>query len=143
MSFTPSPAELALVDQIFAKADPHKTGILPGDAALDVFKDTKLPLTVLADIWNIVDDNDNGWLTRKGVAIAVRLMGWAQKGEEITSALIDRRKCKSNLANSIHLLIISYCKLALCRRSKEFTCLCHSRARGSYRPCLHLLIYLR
>jgi len=92
-SFTPSSAELALVTQILDKADPQKLGLLTGDAALKVFEGTKLPPTVLSDIWNIVDGGDNGWLSRKGVAIAVRLMGWAQKGEKVTEALIHRREC--------------------------------------------------
>jgi epidermal growth factor receptor substrate 15 len=92
MSFTPSQNELAVVTQIFAKADPQKLGILTGDAALKVFGGAKLPPTVLGEIWSIADEDNNGWLPRKGVAIAVRLMGWAQKGEKITEALVSRRE---------------------------------------------------
>lgn len=92
-SFSPSPAELALVTQIFAKADPQKIGILTGDAALKVFGGAKLAPTVLGEIWNIADEDNNGWLPRKGVAIAVRLMGWAQKGEKVTQVLVNKREC--------------------------------------------------
>lgn len=91
-SFTPSPAELALVTQIFAKADPQKIGILTGDAALKVFGGAKLPPTVLGEIWSIADEDNNGWLPKKGVTIAVRLMGWAQKGEKVTQSLINKRQ---------------------------------------------------
>jgi epidermal growth factor receptor substrate 15 len=94
-SFTPTLAEVALVTQIFLKADPQKKGILTGDAALEVFgpQRAKLPLTILAAIWSIVDGSGNGLLSRKEIAIAVRLMGWAQKGEKVTMALIDKREC--------------------------------------------------
>lgn len=90
--FTPSPAELALVTQLFAKADPQKIGILTGDAALKVFGGAKLTPIVLGEIWSIADEENNGWLSRKGVAIAVRLMGWAQKGEKVQQSLINKRK---------------------------------------------------
>lgn len=91
-SFTPSPAELALVTQIFLKADPQKVGILTGDAALKVFSGARLQTTVLGEIWSIADEDNNGWLPKKGVAIAVRLMGWAQKGEKVTQALVNKRE---------------------------------------------------
>lgn len=90
--FNPSPAELALVSQIFLKADPQKIGILTGDAALKVFGGANLQPTVLGEVWNIADEENNGWLSKKGVAIAVRLMGWAQKGEKMTQALVNRRE---------------------------------------------------
>ncbi|KIM88114.1 hypothetical protein PILCRDRAFT_248113 [Piloderma croceum F 1598] len=89
-SFTPSSAELGLVTQIIAKADSQKLGLLTGDAALKVFEGTKLPPTILREIWSIADEGNNGWLAHKEVAIAVRLMGWAQKGEVVTKALINK-----------------------------------------------------
>ena len=97
--FTPSPAELALVTQIFAKADPQKIGILTGDAALKVFGGAKLTPIVLGEIWSIADEENNGWLSKKGVAIAVRLMGWAQKGEKVKQSLVNM--CKSPLLQSL------------------------------------------
>lgn len=103
--FTPSPAELALVSQIFIKADPQKIGILTGDAALKVFDGAKLAPIVLGEIWGIADEDNNGWLSKKGVAIAVRLMGWAQKGEKVTQALVNKREFK-HLVNGAYFLII-------------------------------------
>ena len=88
--FTPTPAELALVNQIFAQADTQKIGILTGDVAVRVFGGAKLVPTALGEIWNIADEDNNGFLTRKGVAVAVRLMGWAQKGEKISPALLSK-----------------------------------------------------
>ncbi|KAJ7236710.1 hypothetical protein B0H12DRAFT_1212316 [Mycena haematopus] len=89
-SFSPTPAELALTQQIFAHADPKKLGALTGDVAVRVFGGANLTPTVLGEIWQIADESNNGWLSQKGVAIAVRLMGHAQKGEKITSALLSK-----------------------------------------------------
>ncbi|KAF9459355.1 hypothetical protein BDZ94DRAFT_1268459 [Collybia nuda] len=88
--FSPTPAELALVSQIFVHSDPQKHGILTGDVAVRVFGGANLKPTVLGEIWSIADEDNNGFLPRKGVAIAIRLMGWAQKGEKITPALVNK-----------------------------------------------------
>ncbi|KAF9228776.1 hypothetical protein BS17DRAFT_691519 [Gyrodon lividus] len=89
-SFTPTSPELALVNQIFAQADTQKIGILTGDVAVKVFGGAKLAPTVLGEVWGIADDDNNGFLTKKGVAIAVRLIGWAQKGEKVSQALLNK-----------------------------------------------------
>ncbi|KAI0362741.1 hypothetical protein OH77DRAFT_1515924 [Trametes cingulata] len=88
--FAPTPQELALVNQIFALADPQKLGVVTGDAAVKVFGGTKLPPSVLAEVWNIADEDNNGVLTRKGVAVAVRLLGHAQRGERVSEALVNK-----------------------------------------------------
>lgn len=90
-SFYPSPAELGLVSQIFASADPQKIGIVTGDAAVKVFAGAKLSPTVLGEVWAIADKENEGYLTRKGVAIALRLIGHAQKGEAVDEALLSKR----------------------------------------------------
>ena len=89
-SFTPSQAELALVQVIFAKNDPQKLGILTGDVAVKAFQGAQLPPTILGEVWAIADKENNGFLTRKGVAIAIRLIGYAQKGVAVKEALLDR-----------------------------------------------------
>lgn len=95
--FSPTPVELALVSQIFAQGDPQKLGILTGDVAVKIFGGAKLPPTLLGEIWSIADEDNNGWLPKKGVAIAIRLMGWAQKGEKISQELVYKRKCARQL----------------------------------------------
>ncbi len=90
--FTPSPQEVALVNQIFIQADAQKLGVVNGDAAVKVFSGTKLSPTVLAEIWNLADDDNKGVLTRKDVAVAIRLLGHAQRGERVTEAHIHKRK---------------------------------------------------
>jgi epidermal growth factor receptor substrate 15 len=91
-SFSPTAAELALTQQIFAHADPNKLGALTGEVAVKVFGGANLAPTVLGEIWQIADEANNGWLSQKGVAIAVRLMGHAQKGEKVTPALLSKRE---------------------------------------------------
>ncbi|KAI8998893.1 hypothetical protein BD414DRAFT_136979 [Trametes punicea] len=88
--FTPTPQEIALVNQIFAQADPQKLGVITGDAAVKVFSGSKLPPAVLAEVWNIADEDNNGVLTRKGVAVAVRLLGHAQRGERLSESLVNK-----------------------------------------------------
>lgn len=91
-TFNPTTAELGLVNQVFISADPRELGIITGDVAVKVFAGSKLPPAVLGEIWSIADKENNGFLTRKGVAIALRLIGHAQKGEAVTEALVNRRE---------------------------------------------------
>ncbi|TBU28904.1 hypothetical protein BD311DRAFT_757422 [Dichomitus squalens] len=86
--FTPTPAEVAVINQIFAQADTQKLGVITGEGAVKIFSGSKLSPSVLAEIWNIADEDNNGVLTRKGVGIAVRLLGHAQRGETISEALM-------------------------------------------------------
>lgn len=90
-SFSPTQAELALVNGLFAHADPNKLGIITGDAAVKAFGGAKLQPTVLGEIWALADSENNGFLTRKGVAIAIRLIGHAQSGQQVKESLIDSR----------------------------------------------------
>lgn len=89
--FTPSAAEVALVNQIFLQADTQKLGVVTGEAAVKVFGGSKLSPTILAAVWGIADDENNGVLTRKGVAVAIRLLGHAQRGEQVSEELVNKR----------------------------------------------------
>lgn len=89
-NFTPTTAELSLVNQIFAQADKQKLGILTGDVAVKVFGGAKLPGSVLGEIWSLVDEENNGWLSKKGAAMAIRLIAHAQKGEKVSAALVNK-----------------------------------------------------
>jgi len=90
--FSPTHGEVALVNQIFAKHDPQKFGVITGDVAVKVFGGANLSATALSQIWGIADADNQGFLTRKGVSIAVRLLGWGQKGEAISAELINKRE---------------------------------------------------
>ncbi|KXN90474.1 EH domain-containing and endocytosis protein 1 [Leucoagaricus sp. SymC.cos] len=89
-SFTATPAELALVNQIFAQVDKQKLGILNGDIAVRVFSGANLPGSVLGEIWTIADEENNGWLSKTGAAKALRLIGHAQKGAKVSAALLSK-----------------------------------------------------
>ncbi|KAF8510211.1 hypothetical protein BU17DRAFT_55537 [Hysterangium stoloniferum] len=88
-SFNPTPAEIALTSLIFAAADPQKLGIITGDAAVNILSGANLSHTVLGEIWAIADKDNNGFLTRKGLSIALRLIGYAQQGETVKEVLVD------------------------------------------------------
>jgi hypothetical protein len=90
--FAPSQAEVALTNKIFDKCDPQKLGIITGDTAVVVFTSAKLPPAVLGEVWTIADKENNGFLTRKGVSIALRLLGHAQRGEQVSEALVSKRE---------------------------------------------------
>ncbi|KAI0005866.1 hypothetical protein BJV74DRAFT_874996 [Russula compacta] len=89
-AFSPTQGEVALVNQIFAKHDPQKFGVITGDVAVNVFGSANLSASTLGQIWGIADTDNQGFLTRKGVSIAVRLVGWAQKGEVISPDLLNK-----------------------------------------------------
>ncbi|KAH7103483.1 hypothetical protein BKA62DRAFT_62967 [Auriculariales sp. MPI-PUGE-AT-0066] len=54
------------------------SAILLGDLAVPLFETTGLPMLVLGEVWNVADEVCGGFLTRNGVALALRMMGWAQ-----------------------------------------------------------------
>ena len=89
-NFTPTQAELALVSQVFAVADPQGLGIVQGDAAVKAFSGSNLSPSILGDIWSIADKENNGFLTRKGVAMALRLIAHVQPGEELSEDLLTQ-----------------------------------------------------
>ncbi|KAA1474815.1 hypothetical protein DENSPDRAFT_841458 [Dentipellis sp. KUC8613] len=89
-SFSPTHPESSLVNAIFAKNDPQKFGVITGEVAVSIFGGAKLPSTVLGEIWSLADDENNGFLTRKGVGVAIRLIGWAQNGETVSKDRINK-----------------------------------------------------
>jgi len=115
--FAPSQAEAALTNKIFEKCDLQKLGIINGDAAVSVFNGTKLSAVVLGEVWTIADKDNNGFLTRKGVSIALRLMGHAQRGEQVSEALLLKRE---------------YTRLFLCSNPLGKNSPLHSRAAAKH-----------
>ena len=87
---TLSSAESALVEQIFKKNDTQGFGVIPGDVAVSVFGGSKLPSTVLGEIWSLADNDNKGFLDKQGVAVAVRLIGHAQAGRQVAEALLKQ-----------------------------------------------------
>lgn len=90
MPFNPTGPELQLVNALFTAGDPQKLGIINGENAVGILGRANLPANVLGEIWAIADSDNNGFLTRKGAAIVIRLVGWAQKGEPVTEDLLNK-----------------------------------------------------
>ena len=90
--FSPTPAELTLVSQVFFKADPQNQGFISTDVAVRLCSGAKISPVVIGEIFHISDETKTGKLSRKDIAVAVRLIGWAQKGEKITRSLLTTRK---------------------------------------------------
>jgi epidermal growth factor receptor substrate 15 len=104
VNFVPTPQEQAIVAALFAVGDPQKLGVIQGDSAVQLLSGADLPPAVLGTIWQIADDENNGFLTRKGVAKTVRLLGHAQKGESPTQELLNKRTSHAGLLLHFSLL---------------------------------------
>lgn len=85
-----SPVERSAFAHLFNLADPERTGIVTGDAAVSFFAKSKLPPPVLGQIWAMADSANNGFLTPPSFSIALRLIAHAQRGEPVTDALVKR-----------------------------------------------------
>jgi hypothetical protein len=106
--FVPSQAELALTAKIFEKCDTKKLGIITGEAAVGVLNGTKLSAVVLGQVWAISDKENNGFLTRRGVSIALRLLGHAQRGEPVSESQLSKRKYTRLVHLSGHLGVLIF-----------------------------------
>jgi hypothetical protein len=87
-SFTPTQQELSLAERILLKANALEdseglaTAKLNAESAVEIFLGTKLSPQVLSSVWNEADVGAKGYLTRSEVCVALRLIGWAQSGED-------------------------------------------------------------
>jgi epidermal growth factor receptor substrate 15 len=100
MPITPSQGEQVLVSQIFGKIYLERPRVLTKDAARRVFGGANLPPVVISEILTLADENRDGKLSQNEVAIAVRLLGWAQAGSRVTRLLISQRGCAPLLLSS-------------------------------------------
>lgn len=138
-NFTPTPSESALVNRIFTLFDTQKFGVLTGEVAVKAFAGANLSPTLLGEIWNIADEDNNGWLSRKGVSIAIRLIGWAQKGEKMSKDLLGRRKsCPPCSSPSLTRPKLDHCPLLMALQSYHSRILVfHYPSHLLPRPSLH------
>lgn len=88
--FTATAQEQQLIKTVLAKADTQDLGVVTGDEAVKVFAGSGLSPTILGEIWQLADVHNNGFLTDSGLGIALRLIGWAQAGENPKKELVAR-----------------------------------------------------
>ncbi|KAJ3770955.1 hypothetical protein FB446DRAFT_127667 [Lentinula raphanica] len=87
--FRPTEEELSLADKILFKAhegrlkreDDKAAANLDAESAVKLFLTTQLSPQVLSVIWSEADTGEKGWLSRQELTVALRLIGWAQSGE--------------------------------------------------------------
>lgn len=91
MRFSSSDDELMLVNRIVLQTNSQDSGFISAEKAVNIFERTGLSTSILHEIWNIVDEDDDGKLSEREMAAAVRLIGWAQSGERVSEALLERR----------------------------------------------------
>ncbi|KAG8755665.1 hypothetical protein FRC14_003774 [Serendipita sp. 396] len=75
--------EQILVNAIMKEADPDGFGILDGNAAKNVMSRSGLPNGTLAEIWEIVDEGQRGFLEARDLKRIIRLISCAQRGERL------------------------------------------------------------
>ena len=61
--------------------------MITGEVAVKFFEKTRLPSTVLGEIWQIADTENRGLLTPPGFGIVLRLIGYAQAGRSVSANL--------------------------------------------------------
>ena len=79
-----SPEERRYFGQLFSAADTDKIGVVTGEVAVKFFEKTRLPPTVLGEIWQIADTENRGLLTPPGFGMVLRLIGYAQAGRTVS-----------------------------------------------------------
>lgn len=89
-AFAASDDEADLAAQLLKIAKCEQAGALPPNVAVDLFGRSGLTVEQLRDIWNLADQNGSGDLSKDELAMAIRLMGWAQAGEAFDSGLLHK-----------------------------------------------------
>ncbi|KAF5198631.1 Epidermal growth factor receptor substrate 15-like protein [Thalictrum thalictroides] len=78
-----------LFDLYFRRADLNQDGRISGAEAASFFQGANLPKNVLAQIWDGVDRNRNGFLSRAEFYDALKLTTVAQSNRELTPNIIN------------------------------------------------------
>ncbi|KAG6812219.1 hypothetical protein H0H92_003840 [Tricholoma furcatifolium] len=90
-SFIPTDEELGLVGQIYERAGCLRPGYISGETVVEIFTNSiDLSPTILSTIWDLADESKSGYLSETGLAVALRLVGWAQSGKEVSVDLVNK-----------------------------------------------------
>ncbi|KAJ3568260.1 hypothetical protein NP233_g5819 [Leucocoprinus birnbaumii] len=97
LEFVPSQGELSVVGAILEYGRSHfgSSSSLDGSAQIDsdnaveILQRSGLPNEDLANIWTLADEDGDGHLSERELAIAVRLIGWAQSGKPVNRSFVN------------------------------------------------------
>ncbi|KAH7373007.1 hypothetical protein KP509_17G032800 [Ceratopteris richardii] len=78
-----------LFDAYFQRADIDRDGRISGQEAVSFFQGANLPREVLAKIWQYSDQGQTGYLSRAEFYNALKLVTVAQRGRELTPAIVN------------------------------------------------------
>ncbi|GMH16325.1 hypothetical protein Nepgr_018166 [Nepenthes gracilis] len=81
-------ANLDLFDSYFHRADLDRDGRISGAEAVAFFKGSNLPKQILAQIWTLADQNQQGYLGRVEFYNALKLVTVAQSKRELTPDIV-------------------------------------------------------
>ncbi|KAI9595465.1 hypothetical protein BDF19DRAFT_442049 [Syncephalis fuscata] len=79
-----TPEEEHIYAQLFSYADSDRQGALHGQKAVQFLQKSKLPASVLGEIWQLADYEDRGVLSQAQFNIALKLIALAQDGRSAT-----------------------------------------------------------
>lgn len=82
-----SSEEKKLFGQLFKQGDPEGLGIVTGEVARTLFERSGLPPSVLGEIWQIADSENQGFLDQLGFSLALRIIGHVQHGQRPSAQL--------------------------------------------------------
>ncbi|KAG6897279.1 hypothetical protein C0992_002819 [Termitomyces sp. T32_za158] len=90
--FLPTDQELGLVAQIYSQAGCSRPGYIEGNIVAEILSSAAvdLPPFILGAIWDHAGESKSGYLSETCVAIALRLIGWAQSGEKVAAGLVNQ-----------------------------------------------------
>ncbi|KAG1088272.1 hypothetical protein G6F42_020329 [Rhizopus arrhizus] len=74
-------------DAYFDKIDSNRVGAIQGKEAVEFFKNSRLPETDLAHIWDLADIQQRGALSRDEFAVAMHLIHKRLAGEQLPASL--------------------------------------------------------
>ncbi|XP_058061307.1 epidermal growth factor receptor substrate 15-like 1 isoform X2 [Anopheles bellator] len=76
-------AHILIYEAYYKQLDPQETNEIPAMPAAKFLKRSGLSDVVLSRIWELSDPNGNGFLTKEGFFVSLKLIGLAQEGSEM------------------------------------------------------------
>ncbi|EKM77366.1 hypothetical protein AGABI1DRAFT_77389 [Agaricus bisporus var. burnettii JB137-S8] len=97
LEFVPTQGELSVVAAILEYARVNSSpssnlddnSQLDSQTAVDILQRSGLSNVELSSIWTIADEDQDGNLSERELAIAVRLIGWAQSGKPVNRSFLN------------------------------------------------------